>query len=119
MARQARFLSQQLDAENADHDNADEKIPIRTLEEAGEAVPVGPLAAQAFDNLEVTIAAHEARLRAMNAGYQELSERERELIEVGHVLRETGVFFKRVRLLHLSLWYWIVTDVGIGRRPSK
>jgi len=60
-------------------------------------VTVGPRAAHTIDELGTALAEHEERLTKMNESYQTLSERTRELIEARHVLRETAVFFDRVR----------------------
>jgi V-type H+-transporting ATPase subunit a len=93
MARRVRFFSTQIEKEK--EKNA---IPIRPLHDSAPLITVGPRAAQTIDELDVTLAEHESRLLQMNKSYQTLSERTRELIEARHVLRETAVFFERVRI---------------------
>jgi V-type H+-transporting ATPase subunit a len=90
MGRHVRFFASQIDKEK-------DVVPIRSLFECAPLVTVGPRAANTMDALDTTLAAHEKRLTEMNAGYQTLNERTRELIEARHVLRETAVFFEQVR----------------------
>lgn len=73
-------------------------VPIRALYDSAPLVTVGPRAAQTIDELDVTLAEHESRLVNMNDSYHTLSERTKELIEARHVLRETAVFFDKVRM---------------------
>jgi vacuolar-type H+-ATPase subunit I/STV1 len=91
MARRVRFFSTQIDKEK-------DVIPIRPLYDSAPLITVGPRAAQTIDELDVTLAEHESRLSQMNESYQTMSERTRELVEARHVLRETAVFFNKVRL---------------------
>jgi hypothetical protein len=67
------------------------------LYDSAPLIAVGPRAAQTIDDLDVTLGEHESRLLEMNSAYELLSERLAELIEARHVLRETAVFFHRVR----------------------
>ncbi len=90
MGRRVRFFSSQIEKEK-------DVVPIRSLFESAPLVTVGPRAAHTIDELDTTLAEHEERLTKMNESYQTLSERTRELIEARHVLRETAVFFDRVR----------------------
>lgn len=89
MARRVRFFSTQIEKEK-------DVIPIRPLYDSAPLITVGPRAAQTIDDLDVTLAEHEARLQQMNDSYKTLSERTKELIEARHVLRETAVFFEKV-----------------------
>jgi V-type H+-transporting ATPase subunit a len=91
MARRLRFFQQQIEKET-------DVIPVRSLYDSAPLVAVGPRAAQTLDELDVKLQEHETRLSQMNESYQTLSERLRELVEARHVLRETAVFFDRVRL---------------------
>lgn len=90
MGRRVRFFSTQIAKEK-------DVVPIRPLYESAPLVTVGPRAAQAIDELDTTLAEHEQRLVKMNESYETLSERTKELIEARHVLRETAVFFDKVR----------------------
>ena len=90
MARRVCFFSNQIEMEK-------DVIPIRPLYDSAPLITVGPRAAQTIDELDVTLAEHELRLVRMNDSYQTLSERTKELIEARHVLRETAVFFEKVR----------------------
>jgi hypothetical protein len=90
MARRVRFFSNQIEKEK-------DVIPIRPLYDSAPLITVGPRAAQTIDELDVTLTEHESRLVKMNESYQTLSERTKELIEARHVLRETAVFFDKVR----------------------
>ena len=90
MARRVRFFSNQIEKEK-------EPIPIRPLYDSAPLITVGPRAAQTIDELDVKLAEHEARLTQMNESYQVLSDRMKELVEARHVLRETAVFFDKVR----------------------
>lgn len=90
MGRRVRFFASQIAREK-------DVIPIRSLFESAPLVTVGPRAAQTIDELDTTLAEHEDRLTKMNESYQTLGERTRELIEARYVLRETAVFFDRVR----------------------
>jgi V-type H+-transporting ATPase subunit a len=88
MARRIRFFYGQIEKEK-------DAIPVRSLYDSAPLITVGPRAAQTVDELDVTLAEHEARLVQMNQSYQTLSERTKELQEARHVLRETAVFFNR------------------------
>ena len=90
MARRVRFFTTQIEKEK-------EKIPIRPLYDSAPLVTVGPRAAQTIDELDTKLREHESRLVQMNESYQLLCERTKELVEARHVLRETAVFFDRVR----------------------
>lgn len=90
MGRRVRFFASQIDKEK-------DTVPVRSLYETPPLITTGPRAAQAIDELDLTLAEHEKRLTRMNESYQTLSERTRELVEARHVLRETAVFFDRVR----------------------
>jgi V-type H+-transporting ATPase subunit a len=92
MARRVRFFATQIEREP-------DPIPIRPLYDSAPLIAVGPRAAQTMDDLDVTLSEHESRLLEMNSAYEVLSERLAELIEARHVLRETAVFFRRVRVL--------------------
>jgi len=92
MARRVRFFATQIEREP-------DPIPIRPLYDSAPLIAVGPRAAQTIDDLDVTLNEHESRLLEMNSAYEVLSERLAELIEARHVLRETAVFFRRVRVL--------------------
>ncbi|KAI0062022.1 ATPase V0/A0 complex subunit [Artomyces pyxidatus] len=91
MARRVRFFSSQIEKEK-DH------IPVRPLYDSAPLITVGPRAAQTMDELDVTLAEHEAKLSQMNESYEVLSGRLRELVEARHVLRETAVFFERAEV---------------------
>jgi V-type H+-transporting ATPase subunit a len=90
MARRVRFFAAQIERER-------DVVPIRPLYDSAPLIAVGPRAAQTIDDLDVTLGEHESRLLEMNSAYELLSERLAELIEARHVLRETAVFFRRVR----------------------
>ena len=90
MARRVRFFAAQIERER-------DPVPIRPLYDSAPLIAVGPRAAQTIDDLDVTLNEHESRLQEMNSAYELLSERLAELIEARHVLRETAVFFHRVR----------------------
>ena len=96
MARRVRFFFTQIEREK-------DVVPIRPLYDSAPLITVGPRAAQTIDDLDVTLAEHESRLLQMNSGYQNLSERTKELVEARHVLRETAVFFDKVHGLYLDL----------------
>ena len=91
MARRVRFFQTQIEKEK-------EKVHIRPVYDSAPLLTVGPRAAQTMDELDTKLKEHEARLIQMNDSYQLLSERTKELVEARHVLRETAVFFERVRL---------------------
>jgi len=91
MARRVRFFATQIERER-------DVIPIRPLYDSAPLIAVGPRAAQTMDDLDVTLSEHESRMLEMNIAYEVLSERLAELIEARHVLRETAVFFRRVRV---------------------
>lgn len=91
MARRVRFFNTQIEKEVG-------VIPIRPLYDSAPLITVGPRAAQTIDELDVTLAEHESRLLQMNQSYKTLSERTKELVEARHVLRETAVFFDKVRV---------------------
>jgi V-type H+-transporting ATPase subunit a len=86
-----RFFSTQIQKEK-------DVVPIRPIYDSAPLITVGPRAAQTIDELDVKLAEHESRLIKMNDSYQTLSERMKELVEARHVLRETAVFFDKVRL---------------------
>lgn len=90
MARRVRFFTAQIERER-------DPISIRPLYDSAPLIAVGPRAAQTIDDLDETLNEHESRLLEMNSAYELLSERLAELIEARHVLRETAVFFRRVR----------------------
>ena len=90
MARRVRFFTAQIERER-------DPISIRPLYDSAPLIAVGPRAAQTIDDLHKTLNEHESRLLEMNSAYELLSERLAELIEARHVLRETAVFFRRVR----------------------
>jgi V-type H+-transporting ATPase subunit a len=90
MARRVRFFVAQIERER-------DLVPVRPLYDSAPLIAVGPGAAQTMDDLDVTLSGHESRLLEMNSGYEMLSGRLAELIEARHVLRETAVFFQRVR----------------------
>jgi V-type H+-transporting ATPase subunit a len=92
MARRVRFFATQIERER-------DPVPIRPLYDSAPLIAVGPRAAQTMDDLDVTLGEHESRLLDMNSAYEVLSERLAELIEARHVLLETAVFFRRVRVL--------------------
>jgi V-type H+-transporting ATPase subunit a len=89
MARRTRFFAAQVEAEK-------DVVPVRPLYDSAPLLAVGPRAAQTVDDLDRSLAEHEARLVQMNDSYATLSERLRELVEARHVLRETAVFFDKV-----------------------
>ncbi len=91
MARRVRFFDTQIEREP-------DPIPIRPLYDSAPLIAVGPRAAQTMDDLDVTLSEHESRLLEMNSAYELLSGRLAELIEARHVLRETAVFFRHVRV---------------------
>ena len=95
MARRVRFFSAQVE-------NAKDTVPIRPLYESSTLSTVGPRAAQAIDELDLTLSEHESRLLQMNDSYEVLSRRSKELVEARHVLRETAVFFSKVCAQHWS-----------------
>jgi V-type H+-transporting ATPase subunit a len=84
MARRVRFFAAQIAMEK-------DVISIRPFNECA------PLTAHSLDELDVTLSEHETRLLQMNESYQTLNDRTREFIEARHVLRETAVFFDKVR----------------------
>ena len=55
--------------------------------------------AQTIDELDTKLREHESRMVQMNESYQLLCDRTKELVEARHVLRETAVFFDRVRFV--------------------
>ena len=107
MARRVRFFSSQIDKEK-------DVVPIRPLHDSAPLITVGPRAAQTMDDLDVTLAEHENRLLQMNQSYQNLSERTKELVEARHVLRETAVFFSKVRRVNRSGGAFIELRSGGG-----
>ena len=96
MARRLRFFATQIEKEK-------DVVPVRALVDSAPLITVGPRAAQTIDELDVTLKEHEARLIQMNSSYQSLSDRTRELVEARYVLRETAVFFQRVRMTESPL----------------
>ncbi|KAJ7158235.1 V-type ATPase, V0 complex, 116kDa subunit family [Mycena crocata] len=96
MAPRIRFFAAQIDKET-------DIIPIRSLEDSAPLITVGPRAAQTIDELDVTLAEHEARIKGMNESYQTLSERTKEHVEARHVLRETAVFFDKAHDQHSDI----------------
>lgn len=96
MARRVRFFNSQIDKENQQYPTA--LVPVRALGDSAPLATVGPRASQTRDELDVILAEHESRLSQMNESYTTLSGRQRELVEARHVLRETAVFFDRVRI---------------------
>ncbi|KAJ6592325.1 V-type ATPase, V0 complex, 116kDa subunit family [Mycena vulgaris] len=96
MARRVRFFATQIEKEK-------DVIPIRPLYDSAPLITVGPRAAQTIDELDVTLAEHEARVIRMNESYQTLSERTKELVEARHVLRETAVFFDKAQVQHSDI----------------
>ena len=90
MARRVRFFSTQIEKEK-------DVIPVRPLYDSHPLITVGPRAAQTIDELDVTLADHEARLLQMNSSYHNLGEKKSELVEAMHVLTQTAVFFNKVR----------------------
>ncbi|KAJ7063744.1 V-type ATPase, V0 complex, 116kDa subunit family [Mycena amicta] len=96
MARRIRFFSTQIDKEK-------DVVPIRPLYDSAPLITVGPRGPQTIDELDVTLAEHEARMITMNESYQTLSERTKELVEARHVLRETAVFFEKAHGQHTDI----------------
>ena len=94
MARRVRFFAAQIEKEKEK-----DPIPVRPLYDSAPLITVGPRAAQTMDDLDVMLSEHETRLTQMNESYEVLSTRLKELVEARHVLRETAVFFERVRPL--------------------
>lgn len=95
MARRVRFFTAQIDKESQQYPTA--PVPVRALGDSAPLASVGPRASQTRDELDVVLNEHESRLSQMNDSYTTLSTRQRELVEARHVLRETAVFFERVR----------------------
>ena len=95
MARRVRFFTTQIDKESQQYPTA--PVPVRALGDSAPLASVGPRASQTRDELDVVLNEHESRLSQMNDSYNTLSTRQRELVEARHVLRETAVFFDRVR----------------------
>ena len=89
MARRVRFFAAQIALEK-------DAIRIRPLNECV------PLSAHSLDELDVTLSEYETRLLQMNESYQTLSHRTREFSEARHVLRETAVFFDKVRMREID-----------------
>lgn len=113
MARRVRFFSNQIQKET-------DVIPIRPLYDSAPLITVGPRAAQTIDELDVTLAEHESRLMKMNDSYQTLSERTKELIEARHVLRETAVFFDKVRIICACHHSYVPNHmVHLGTRSTR
>lgn len=109
MSRQVRFFDSQIAKENEATEEKsggkakkEDLIRIVSMDEAeaGTILTTGPHGARAVDELEVTLAEHEARLNNMNSSYKSLTQRTKELVEARYVLRETAVFFDRVSFLH-------------------
>jgi V-type H+-transporting ATPase subunit a len=100
MARRVRFFSTQIEKEK-------DVVPVRDLYDSAPLITVGPRAAQTIDELDVTLAEHEARLIQMNSSYQDLSGRRKELVEARHVLLFQKVIYKSktALLLHTLLVY--------------
>ena len=90
MARRVRFFAGQIEKEA-------DVVPVRPLYDSPPLITIGPRAAQTIDELDHKLAQNEAKLQKLNENYQTLSERARELTEARHVLRETAVFFDKVR----------------------
>jgi V-type H+-transporting ATPase subunit a len=95
MGRRVRFFTAQIEKEK-------DPVHVRSLFDSAPLITVGPRGPQAIDQLDRTLAEHEARLAQMNESYNTLSERTRELVEARHVLRETAVFFQKVSPGHLK-----------------
>ena len=85
-----RFFTAQIEHER-------DPISIQPLYDSAPLIAVGPRTAETIDDLDETLNEHESRLLEMNPAYELLSECLAELIEGCHVLRETAVFFCRVR----------------------
>lgn len=92
MARRVRFFATQIEKEK-------DVVPVRPLHDCAPVITIGPRAAYTIDELDTTLAEHEARLVKMNESYQTLSERAKELQEAKYVLKETAVFFDKVSWL--------------------
>ncbi|EAU81878.1 vacuolar (H+)-ATPase subunit [Coprinopsis cinerea okayama7 len=90
MGRRVRFFATQIEKEK-------DVVPVRPLIDCAPVLTTGPRAAHTIDELDTTLAEHEARLTKMNESYQTLSERTRELQEAKHVLKETAVFFDKAQ----------------------
>lgn len=105
MARRIRFFSSQIEKET-------QKIEMRPLWDSAPMITVGPRVQYTIDELDVKLSEHEKRLNHMNESYSSLSERLRELIEARHVLRETAVFFDKVR----NFWVMCYLTDGMRRR---
>lgn len=86
MERRIRFFASQLSA-------AQPPVPAVPLSAIPPFTTVGPRAPQAFDELDHALAEHETRLAQMNASWEALGKRQRELEEARCVLRETAGFF--------------------------
>jgi len=98
MARRVRFFAGQIEKET-------DVIPVRPLYDSAPLITTGRRAAQTIDELDQSLARHEKKLVKFNENYQTLSERTRELTEARHVLRETAVFFDKVRPLPVEPSY--------------
>ncbi|KAH6919240.1 H+-ATPase subunit [Coprinopsis sp. MPI-PUGE-AT-0042] len=90
MARRVRFFATQIEKEK-------DVVPVRPLHDCAPVITIGPRAAYTIDELDTTLAEHEARLVKMNESYQTLSERAKELQEAKYVLKETAVFFDKAQ----------------------
>lgn len=90
MSRRTRFFASQIEKEK-------DVVPIRPLYECPPLITIGPRAAQTVDELDTTLSQYESKLIKLNESYATLSERTRELTEARYVLRETAVFFDKVR----------------------
>lgn len=89
MDRRIRFFTAQIDAVSSP------AIHVPALATIPPFITVGPRGPQAIDELDVKLQEHEGRLGQMNASWEALVRKQRELEEAKCVLRETAVFFQQ------------------------
>ncbi|KAI0035016.1 V-type ATPase, V0 complex, 116kDa subunit family [Vararia minispora EC-137] len=73
-------------------------ISVRSLGTSPPFVITGALARQRFDELEITLREHDARLSRMTTNYESLSTRLDELLEIRSAIIESTVLFSRLEI---------------------
>lgn len=58
--------------------------------------------AQEIDDLEESLKDHEVRITQMNNSYETLLQRNLQLTELRHVLKESSIFFEQVKMMLTS-----------------
>lgn len=106
MDRRIRFFTAQIDGV------VSPAIHVPALASIPPFITVGPRGPQAIDELDVKLQEHEGRLGQMNASWEALVKKQRELEEAKCVLRETAVFFQQVSTTMFGPVNDDVTSIG-------